>query len=141
MFKLIIGFLVFQIFYHLIVTVFAYGLNRIDPSFLAILRDASWVILTALIFLINFRQLKAYFQKFWKIWLGIIILLVFAVSLSYFVFHKSLGDLLIGIKYGLRYVVIFLMASGLGFFAQKKHQKFSDFLPQLGNILIWIVII
>ncbi len=141
MFGVVIGFLVFQIFYHLIVTVFAYGLNWIDPSLLAILRDASRIILTALIFLLNLKQLKAYFQKFWKIWLGIVVLLFFGVSLSYFGFHKSLGDLLIGIKYGLRYLVIFLMASGLGFFAQKKYQKVSDFLPKLGNILIWIVVI
>lgn len=122
-------------------TVFAYGLNWFDPTILAILRDSSWIVVTGLVFLLNLKYFKAYFQKFWKIWLGIVVLLLFGVSLSYFVFHKSLGDLLIGIKYGLRYLVIFLMASGLGFFAQKKYQKVSDFLPRFGNILIWIVVI
>ena len=43
-------FLLFQVLYHIIVTIFWYGIWSIDQSHLALLRDWIWIVFCALVF-------------------------------------------------------------------------------------------
>lgn len=122
MLGIIAGFLGFQVLYHIFVVVGGYWFHFLSPEKIAILRDAIWILICSFFFLSNIKHRKWYFSHRWKLRIGLIILLLFSGSLSFFVFDKSLNELLIGIKYGLRYFIILFLAWGLGYFL-KKNQK------------------
>ena len=94
-------FLIFQLGYHILVTIFDYGMGRIDQSTLAMLRDGAWILLTLIIFLLNTRHRKAYFQQWRKVFCAFGAVLIFGILTSFFLSHKGISDILIGIKYGL----------------------------------------
>lgn len=116
MLKLLSAFLVFQLLYHGIVTVGGYGFNLFSPEKIAIFRDMLRGLICIYCFLQSYRLRPHYFKWRKKIWLFFMILIVFTVSLSFFFFDKTFQEILIGIKYGLRYLSILFWASGLGYF-------------------------
>ncbi len=132
-------FLLFQLGYHLLVTFFGYSVGRIDQSLFAMLRDGLRILLCAVVFLLNYQHRKAYFQQWGKIWLALGGLLGFGVLTSFFLFHKSPSELLIGIKYGLWWLIILLSATGLGFFWQKRERSQTSF-SSLARVLKWSLV-
>lgn len=135
------SFLFFQVAYHLIVTIFGYGLQRLDPSMIAICRDSIWLVLFGIIAVLGINYWKAYFEQWWKIWLGFGGLLGFSVLISFFFFHKSPSDILIGIKYGLWWMSILLTASWIGFYFGQKKQNLNWIFPYLKWGLVGIVML
>lgn len=125
----------------MIVTIFGYGLKIIDPSLFAILRDGVWILICVLLFLINIKYWKSYIKERGKIIIRYVLLLVFWILISFFLFNKSWSEILIGIKYGLRYLMILLTASGLGFFLKKKEKKLTSLKKILKRSLVSIVIL
>lgn len=115
-------FLLFQIFYHSIVTIGGYGLAFFAPEKIAIFRDMVRMLIAGVSFLYAYKQRSGYFQWRKKIWICFIGLMVFTVSLSFFYFDKTLQEILIGIKYDLRYFVILLWASWWGYFLAQNNK-------------------
>ena len=134
-------FLLFQLGYHTIIIVGGYGFQLFDPATLAIIRDGLRLLFCAIIFLSAWKHRKTYLQKRRKLWIGTLLLIGFGVLLSYFFFDKSLNEILIGIKYGLRYLVILLTASWIGYFLQQKGKKLIPPLSWLQRGLMGIVIL
>lgn len=125
MLTLVYAFLIFQVCYQSIVVGAGYGFDLIAPDKIAIIRDGLWLAISGGILLLSFPHWKKYFQHWGKIILTFLALLIFSVSISFFFFHKGLSDILIGIKYGLRYRVIFILAGGVGLFLTPKEQLSS----------------
>ena len=138
------GFFVFQILYHIFVTVLGYGAGVFSPEAIAIFRDGVWMLLAWAIFLLNSKAWRNFFHHRWKMFIVFGGLLVFSVLLSRFMFGKTLSEILIGIKYGLWYLCVLISAGSVWYFlssklkTQKKSEK-SDFssLEKWQNILKW----
>ena len=138
------GFFVFQILYHIFVTVLGYGVGVFSPEAIAIFRDGVWMLLAGAIFLLNSKAWRNFFHHRWKMIIVFSGLLVFSILLSRFMFGKALSEILIGIKYGLWYLCILISAGSVWYFlssklkTQKKSEK-SDFssLGKWQNILKW----
>lgn len=138
----IIGlFLLFQVAYHVIVTIFWYGIQWIDPTLIAILRDGVRIFFVVLFALYYHKYWKVYVAHWWKVWLGFVVLVIFAILTSFFLFHRSPSDMLIGIKYGLWRMMILLTASGLGFFLGQKKQTLTSSFSWIKWSLVVIVIL
>ncbi len=134
-------FLLFQLGYHLLVTFLGYGAGWIDQSLFAMFRDGLRILLCAIIFLLNIKHWKAYFQQWGKLWLALGGLIGFGILTSFFLFHKSPSELLIGIKYGLWRVIILLSATGLGFFWQKREKSQTpSAISRIVCILKWSLV-
>ena len=138
-------FLFTQICYHLLVTVLWYGVFLIDQSNLALLRDWARILLCLIGFLLNIKQRKSYFKALRKVLLAFVFLILFSCGISYLLFHKTVNELLIGIKYGIWWMIILLSASWLGFFYQKSLLKYKETWKKilkwslLSILLLWWV--
>ena len=142
MFGFLCWFLLFQVLYHIIVTIFWYGIWSIDQSHLALLRDWIWIVFCAFIFLINIKYWKWYFKTRWKILISFVILLLFSCAVSYLCFHKTYNDILIGIKYGLWRMLILLSSSAIWYFYKaNEHIKKINRKSFLKYWLVGIVIV
>ncbi len=134
------GFLALQVLYHLIVTFVAYGGERISPTMIALVRDGLRIFFCGLIFLFHWKFRGDYFKRWWKCWLAFGVLLLFGFLTSFFLFHKSPSDLLIGIKYGLWWMMILFSATGIGFFLAKKDKKLTPIFKWIQRSLVIILI-
>ena len=114
------GFFVFQILYHIFVTVLGYGAGLFSPEAIAIFRDGVWMLLAGAIFLLNWKVWRNFFHHRWKMIIVFGGLLVFSVLLSRFMFGKTLSEILIGIKYGLWYLCILISAGSIWYFLSSK---------------------
>lgn len=134
-------FLIFQLGYHILVTIFDYGMGRIDQSTLAMLRDGAWILLTLIIFLLNTRHRKPYFQQWRKVFCAFGAVLIFGILTSFFLSHKGISDILIGIKYGLWRMLILLTASGIGFFSAQQKTNLTSATKRIKRSLLIIVLL
>jgi len=141
MFSFLWLFLIFQSLYHILVTVFWYGLHLIDQSNFALIRDWIWILFVWIVFLFNFKYLKSYFRVYWRIWWSFILLLMFSCFISYFFLGKSLNELLIGIKYWLWWIVILLSATFLGFCYRKRDVREKETVQKWKLFLKWWLLI
>lgn len=128
MLALIVGFLVFQVVYHIVVVIGGYGFGLLAPEKIAILRDGIRILICFFSFFYYKNTRKLYCKYWWKMVLMFVVLCGFWVLLSYRIFEKSWHAILVGIKYGLWYFVILLLAGGLGYGLfydqyQKKEKK------------------
>lgn len=126
MLKLLGGFLLVQVLYHVLVVGISYGGEWISQTYLAILRDVTRIFLVGVFFIVHRKAVKSFFQQWWKEVMLFVLVLIFALGVSFFWFEKSLQDMLIGVKYGLWYRGILLMAIGLWRILIDKNKK-SDF--------------
>ena len=134
-------FLFSQVAYHLIITFFWYWLALGDQTTIALIRDGLWIGITVLIYLLGMKYWKEYFKYWWKILWAFVLLLIFWVGISYFLFDKSFSDILIGVKYGFWWMIILLMAAGIGYFLQKKWKTLDKFTKWVKYSLVAIVIL
>lgn len=135
------GFLILQIFYHLMVTFVGYGGERISPTMIALVREGLRILLCGLLFLFHWKSRGAYFKRRWKSWMGIGVLLLFGILISFFLFHKSPSDILIGIKYGLWRMLILLVSTSIGFFLAKKEKKLTPMFKRVQWSLVIILLL
>ncbi|MDR0283076.1 MAG: hypothetical protein LBI53_07520 [Candidatus Peribacteria bacterium] len=131
--------MIFNLLYHIIVTVGIYGIEFVSTSFPAMLREGIWCLFILFIVLFNYDQRKAYRNKRKRNWITCIITLTFAIALSYFFLDKTLGDIVIGIKYGFQRILILLTATIIGFFYQQKINT-TEGIQRLKRTLIITVI-
>lgn len=108
---------------------------------IAILRDGVRIFFVVLFALYYHKYWKVYVAHWWKVWLGFVVLVIFAILTSFFLFHRSPSDMLIGIKYGLWRMMILLTASGLGFFLGQKKQTLTSSFSWIKWSLVVIVIL
>ena len=97
--------------YHIIVTILGYGIIGWDSqTYISFVRDALWILFVGIVFIAESEKLWGYLKK-WKharIWF--VILIVFSILISFWKW-VSLSNMMIGIKYWFRYLLIFLTAS------------------------------
>jgi multidrug transporter EmrE-like cation transporter len=72
-----------------------------------------------LIFLLNYKQRKAYRNKRKRSRITAIGTVIIAILISYFFLDRGFTDISIGIKYGFWRIFILLSATAIGFFYQK----------------------
>ncbi|MDR2541042.1 MAG: hypothetical protein LBD11_04620 [Candidatus Peribacteria bacterium] len=97
----------------------------------SLIREGLWCFFVVVLFLVNIKQWKSY-RNIWKrSWISLGGLLLFSVAVSYLGMDKGRGDILIGIKYGFRWLVILLISSGIGFFYRERFKN-----PKLWKFLL-----
>ncbi|MDR0859552.1 MAG: hypothetical protein LBO09_00800 [Candidatus Peribacteria bacterium] len=98
------------------------------PTFI---REGLWCLFIAVLFLSHIKQWKAYRNRWKRSWISLGGLLIFSVIVSYLGMDKGRGDILIGIKYGFRWLIILLASTGIGFFYREKFKN-----PKLWKYLL-----
>lgn len=136
-------FLIFIILYHIIVTVICYGIfwGQYQEIF-SFIRDGIRMIFF-IIAIITHRKHCKQFLKTWKYPLiSIGAIFVFSIVVSQFL-GKWRYDILIGIKYGVRYLIIMISAACIGYFLayEKSQEKLIRFLRMFFSTIIMIVIV
>lgn len=133
------GFFLFNLLYHIIVTIGTYGIELFSPNFPALFREGIWCCCIFIIFLLNYKQWRAYRKKRKRSWITCITMIIFAIAISYLLLDKSINDIIIGIKYGFRRIAILLSATSIGFFYQNKFNN-PKIIKQFKRFLIITVI-
>ena len=106
-------FLALASLYHIIVTVVVYGIGRHHPEYIVLVRDGLRLIFCLLV-AVRYRHLvRQYLRNTWLLWFAFLALVLGSVSLSYSV-GKTLGDMVVGAKYGMQFLAIFLSALFIG---------------------------
>lgn len=105
------NFLVLIASYHIIVTILWYGIIWGDSqTYISFVKDALWLLFVGIVLVAKSEKVKDYLKK-WKharIWFTILIAFGLLVS---FLKWTSISNMMIGIKYWFRYLIIFLTAS------------------------------
>ncbi len=133
------NFIILMAAYHVIVTILWYGLIWWNSqTYISFIRDALWILFIWIIVIKYCDQIKSYMKKWWKVRLRFIILIVFWVWIS-FLKWVSLSNIMIWIKYGFWYLVIFLCASFVWFTWMKEISW--DEIKWFQRVLMFIVIV
>ncbi|HRX63891.1 MAG TPA: hypothetical protein P5060_02180 [Candidatus Absconditabacterales bacterium] len=118
--KFIGAFLILMVFYHVIVTVLGYGIFGGDSQiYISLARDVLWLIFVIISAIVYRKKVLEYLKKWKKVWLWLVFLIVFSLGIS-FLNGQSLTNMMIGIKYGFFYLIVFLTASFVGYCGIKK---------------------
>lgn len=141
MLKFIKAFLLFVVLYHILVTVVCYGIfgGQYQEIF-SLIRDGIRILFVILVIATHRRHCKMFLKTRKYPLIMLWVLLVFGIVISKWI-GKWRYDILIGIKYGLRYLIIFISAARVGYsLAYEKYQeKFIKFLRNFIYLLIMIV--
>ncbi len=136
-------FLIYIILYHIIVTIFCYGIFWGNyQEVISMTRDSIRILFVLAVVITNIKQCKRFFSTRKYPLIALWVLLLFSIGISKWI-GKSRYDIAIGIKYGLRYLIIFFTAAYIGYtlaYAKNK-ERFTMFLRQCVYILVIIVII
>lgn len=111
--KFVLWFILFVLMYHVVVTFFSFGLWRVPPYSILLLRDISRLVVVALFAVLHAKHLKTYNAQFGNILICFLFLLVAAILTSVFM-ESNVKQIFVGIKYSLYYIVPFLTAIYLG---------------------------
>lgn len=84
MLKLLGGFLLVQVLYHVLVVGISYGGEWISQTYLAILRDVTRIFLVGVFFIVHRKAVKSFFQQWWKEVMLFVLVLIFALGVSFF---------------------------------------------------------
>ncbi len=123
--------------YHIIVTILWYGILWWNSqAMISISRDAIRIVFFMIIIFSNIKQIKKYLQKRKNVRIRFVVLIVFA-TLTSLLNWKSPGDMMIWLKYGLYYLVVFLTASFIWFAGIKKIN--INQISWVQRFLLWIV--
>jgi len=137
------AFILFVVLYHILVTIFCYGIfDGQYQEIFSLIRDSIRILFVILTMIIHRKYLKSFFtiRKYPIIMLSI-------VSIFGIIISKTIGkwryDILVGIKYGLRYLIIFMSAARIGFSLvyTKYQEKIIKSIYQYIYMLIVIVIL
>lgn len=142
MVKFLKAFLIFVILYHIIVTVICYGIFWGQyQEFFSLLRDGIRIAFIAIVISTHRRHCRQFLKtrKYSLIFLWA--LLIFGIVISKWM-DKSRYDILVGIKYGLRYLIILITAIYIGFSLayEKNKERFMKFLHFFLYTLIIIML-
>jgi len=146
MLKFLKGFLVFIVSYHLIVTLFRYGvLGWAYPEVPALLRDALWFGMIFILAVWTYKHIWSYLKQWKRPRIMTWVLLVFGVTIS-LIKGKGFYDIFVGIKYGFLYILIFLSATYIWYLREKKQIRESqvqtnDFFRFLKYFLVTTLIV
>lgn len=121
--KFLWGFLWLIAIYHIIVTVLWYGIMWWDSqAIISIARDWLWLIFVLAVFVWNLKKVKDYLKKWKNVRIRFVVLILFSLWIS-FLAWQSIGNIMIWIKYGFFYLLIFLTASFVWFVWLKRLDK------------------
>lgn len=99
--------------YHIIVTVLVYGMGRHHPELIVLVRDGLRLIF-CLILAVRYRHLlRQYFIDTWGLWIVFLLLLAWSLGLS-ILSGQTNSDMIIGVKYGMQFMAVFLTAIFVG---------------------------
>lgn len=105
--KFVYRFLVFVALYHIIVTYVSFGLWKVPPYGILLLRDASrlWVLF---VFALYHRgTINRYLAQWWTVWLRFFVLLISSIFTS-IALWVDVVHVMVWIKYSLYYIIPFL---------------------------------
>ena len=123
--------------YHIVVTILSYWLDLwISQSNISIFRDALWICFVIIVGIWSDGWIVWYLKKWKKVWIWFAILILFSLWISYLKW-VSLSNMMIGIKYGFYFLVIFLTASFVWYVGIKNFDK-KDF-GWIQYLLMWIL--
>ena len=136
-------FLIFAVLFHIISVGLIYWLDiGIWSAKLAIIREAIWLCFVITVTLIHYKKskLKNFFQQNKKLWIATIFLFGYSILFSLTVW-KTPHDIIVGVKYTIWYMVIFLTATIIwASLVTNKENKINRLIERLGNFLIAIII-
>lgn len=148
MFFLLRGFILLFLLYHLLVTIFWFGIFQWNfPQIPALIRDSLWIVLL----IWSFFYYISYFAWYWKRWknlLYIFFLLLWTSIFFSYVQNKEIYDMFIWFKYWFHYLFLFLSATFVGHILSRyrnkkqnteKHYKIKRFIDFFVRTLISIV--
>lgn len=143
MIKFLKTFLIFIVLYHILVTIICYGIFWWHyQETLSLVRDSIRIIFILAIITTHWKD-TMWFIKIWKYPLiTLSIVLIFSIGISKQI-GKSQYDIWVGIKYGLRYIIIIITAARIGYSLAytKSKEHFIKFLRRCLYMLVIIVII
>ncbi len=136
-------FLVCIVLYHILVTVLCYGVFGWQyQEIFSIARDGIRIVFVLAVIVTHRKDCRKFLPTRKYPLISLWILLIFSIGISKRL-GKSRYDIWIGIKYGLRYLIILIAAARVGYslaYAKNK-EKFIKFLRQCMYGLIIVVIV
>lgn len=142
MLKFIKSFFIFIVLYHILVTIICYGFfgGQYQEIF-SLIRDGIWIVFVVLVIATHRRHCRYFLRTRKRPLIMLWVLLVFWIAISRRI-GKSWYDILIGIKYGLRYLIILITAARVGYSLayEKNQEKFMKFLRGFISLLVIIVV-
>lgn len=131
------AFRIFNIFYHVLVTIAVYGLQICWASYPALIREWIWLLFLFVVLILWYKKFKPYWKHWKKTRIAFIILIVVSVLFS-FLKDATRSNMFIWIKYWFRWTFILISASFFGYVISEKWQK-SKLIQILPRVLVWIV--
>lgn len=117
------NFLVFIASYHIIITILWYGiLGWNSQTYISLFRDGLWLLFIWIMVIFNSDKIKDYLKRWKKVWIAFVVLIWFSLLVS-FLQKTTMSNMMIGLKYGMRYLLIFLTASFVWFAWIKKFSE------------------
>ena len=125
--------------YHVIVTILSYWMDLgVSQTKISIIRDLIWICFAILVAIWCEDWIKWYFKKRWKVWCCLWILILFSLLISYLQWI-SISNMMIWIKYGFYFLVIFLTSTVVGYVWIKKFDiKDFSWVQYLLMCILWI---
>lgn len=142
MLKFLKVFLLFIVLYHILVTIICYGIFWWQyQEMLSIARDGIWIIFVLAVIVTHRKHCKWFLKTRKYLLVTLAILLIFSIGISQQI-GKSRYDIGIGIKYGLRYIIILITAIRVGYSLalEKNKERFTKFLKRCISLLVIVVI-
>lgn len=139
-------FLLVFLLYHILVTLFWFGVFHWSyPQFPALIRDGFWIVFIGIIFFSHLSSLRSYRKQRKKLRFLFLILFIFSLFFSY-IQNKSFYDMFVGFKYWFYYIFIFLSATFLWHtFAKstskKEYIQKEKSLQKFLHFFVWTLII
>ena len=117
-----------------------YGLGRHHPELIVIFRDGLR-LLFCLFLAVRYRHLlRKYFRNTRGLWIVFLLLLARSIGLSIFA-DKLNSDIIIGAKYGMQFVAVFLTAIFVGhIFAEQGKEKTATFFKYVFFLLAAVIV-
>lgn len=117
----LIVFMSFMILYHVLHTFFVFGLDLMWLQSFAMTKEVFFVVLVICgsigICITDRRSFLSFLQQYYKLLFVILLTVIYFIGLSWWL-GQSVSDIIIGIKYGLRWVMIFAWGLLLAWYLQ-----------------------
>lgn len=132
-----------NIFYQILVTYFVYWLWLVSSAWPALVRECLWCLFLWLIFIINVKHIRWYWNRRKSVILSFILLILISVVFSYLFSDTSLWNMIIWIKYWFRWMFILITSWFLWYIGAEKWIRFKifKFLPLclVSIVIIWFI--
>lgn len=134
------GFWLLHTWYHIISTILGYGLrDGIYTTSIAIVRDAIWFLLVVWVAIRKYSYIISYLRRWRSLWAALLVTCIFSIVWSMYM-DQWWYEILIGIKYGFMYLVIFASASLVGFLTLRtQSDKKIEYWMSIIVRIIWVI--